>query len=95
MSLVPHNLLEQTEYYVWRLKSSVNFFILFNITNIRSDDTLKTTSESFAAFNNVVPAHGHPFSVDEGSDGGNVRVTNIARLGHNMRAEGITQWVGV
>ena len=71
------------------IKSSVYCFILFNITAIRSDDIPKTTSESLATFDNVVPVHDHPFPVDCFSEG------HIARPGLNMRPKGIIQWVGV
>ena len=77
------------------IKNSVYCFILFNITAIRSDVTFKTASESLAAFDNVVAAHGHPFPVDGCSEGGNVWVMNIARPGLNVRREGVVQWVGV
>ena len=60
-------------------------FNLFNITAIRSDDTLKTASENIAVFDNVVPAHAHPFPVDGCSEDGNFRVTNSARSCLNVR----------
>ena len=61
------------------------------MTVIRSDGTLKTASEKLAAFDNVIPAQGHPFPVDGCSEGGNVRVTNIARPGLNMQPKGVVQ----
>ena len=77
-------------------KNRVYYFILFNsIITIRSDDTLKTTSESLAVFDNVVPAHDHPFPVDGCSEVSNVWVANIARPGLNMRPEDAVQWIGV
>ena len=69
------------------IKNRVYCFILFSITTIRSADTLKTASEILAAFDNVVSAHGHPFPVDECSEGGNVWVMDIARPGLNMRSD--------
>ena len=54
------------------IKNSVYCFILFNITAIRSDDTLKTASESLRAFDNVAPDQGHSFPVNRCSEGGNV-----------------------
>ena len=60
------------------IKNTVYCFSLFNITTIRSEDTLKTTSEGLAAFDNVVPAHDHSFPVNGYYESGNVQSLLIA-----------------
>ena len=48
-------------------------------------------SESFAVFDNLVPAYGHPFPVDECPNSGNIWATNIARSDLNPQPKGVVQ----